>query len=65
MNGWGGFLALVLLVLLVLGIIRIIARPDPGDICLSSQKGVTKFFDTGRIVECDGKVWVVKNGTPP
>lgn len=60
-----GLLILALFVLAALVIIVMIANPDPGDPCTSSQKGVSKFHSTGKIVECDGTTWVLKNGTPP
>lgn len=58
-------LMLVLGVLVIVVVIVMIANPDPGDRCLASQKGVTKFHSTGKIVECDGVTWVLKNGTAP
>lgn len=62
MNGWVASLVLLLVVLAAVVVIVKIRNPEPGDICLNSQRGVTKFYSTGKVIECDGDKWVVKNG---
>lgn len=65
MNGWGGLLILVIVILAALAVITNLANPDPGDKCVYGQEGVVKFHSTGKVVVCEGGTWVLKNGNAP
>lgn len=53
---------LALLALAVAVIFVMTKTPEPGTPCTQAEKGTVKFYSTGKIVECDGSAWQLKNG---
>lgn len=62
MNGWSVMLVLALLALGVAYVMNEQLKPTEGEVCDASAQGEIHFYSIGKIIECNGSVWVVKPG---